>query len=104
MLVNRRTFIVKKPFYQEAIALLIEARQITKSTQFSGAIRLYESDLGSFDTIVYETEHENFAAYERDWDMVFQNPAIADRLTAWFKRWNEITAAGGTNEIWRVIE
>jgi hypothetical protein len=102
MLVNRRTFIINSGHYDEAVALLQEARQISQSsvgfadTQF----RIYTSEFGPFDTIVLETEHEHLAAYEHYWDAAFSHPTIPE----WFTRWKQVTAPGGSNEIWRVVE
>jgi hypothetical protein len=105
MLVNRRTFISKPGRLDEAVALLQEARQVAQSVGFADTqIRIYATELGPFDTVILETEHEHFAAYERDWDAIFSNPTVADQLKEWFTRWSQVAAPGGSNEIWRVVE
>jgi hypothetical protein len=102
MLVNRRTFIVKKPYFDEALALLVEASQLAKKANPKAVFRVYASEIGPFDTIAFETESESLAAYERDSAELQANPAVAARWPEWFKRWQEVTEPGGTNEIWRL--
>jgi hypothetical protein len=104
MLVNRRTFIVKKPYFEEALALLVEAGQLARGVNPNVVFRVYASELGPFDTVAYEVEHESLTAYEREWAELETNPSVAARLPDWFKRWQEITEPGGTNEIWRLAE
>jgi UDP-N-acetyl-D-mannosaminuronate dehydrogenase len=103
MLVNRRTFIIKSGHYDEAVALLVEAREKAKSIGNATA-RIYASEVGTFDVVVFETDHENFAAYERDWETTLNHPTLVDWVKEWFQRWDAVTEAGGTNEIWRVVE
>jgi hypothetical protein len=104
MLVNRRTFIVKKPYFEEALGLLVELRQLAKLVEPNAVMRVYASEIGPFDTIVYEAEHENLTAYERVLAEFEANPTVVVRLPEWFKRWQEITEPGGMNEIWRLVE
>src|SRR5262245_29999317 len=104
MLVNRRTFIVKKPYFEEAVALLVEASELAKRTDPNVVFRVYASEIGPFDTIAYELESESLAAYERQQAEFAANPTVAARFPEWFKRWQEITEPGGTNEIWRLAE
>jgi hypothetical protein len=104
MLVNRRTFIVKKPYFEEALALLVELRQLAKLVDPNAVMRVYASEIGPFDTIAYEAEHESLTAYERVLAEFEANPIVVVRLPEWFKRWQEITEPGGMNEIWRLVE
>ncbi|HEU5103599.1 MAG TPA: hypothetical protein VFU22_31500 [Roseiflexaceae bacterium] len=104
MLVNRRTFIVKKSYFDEALALLIEVRQLARLVDSSVTVRVYASEIGAFDTVAYEFESESLAAYEQAWAEFEANPTIAGRLKDWSKRWDEVTETGGMNEIWRLIE
>lgn len=103
MLVNRRTFIVKSPHYDEAIALLLEARQLIKLVAPNTA-RIYTSNIGPFDVIALEVEHESLSAYEHDLAAFNAHPVVAARVPSWFSRWGEITAPGGMNEIWSLAE
>lgn len=66
--------------------------------------RVYASEIGPFDTIVYEIEVESLTAYERILAEIYASPAVATRLPEWFKRWQEITEPGGMNEFWRLVE
>ena len=104
MLVNRRTFIVKKPYFEEALTLLAELRQLAKLVDSNALIRVYASELGPFDTIAYEAEHESLAAYERVLAEFQEHPSVVARLPDWFTRWQEITEPGGVNEFWRLVE
>ncbi len=51
MLVNRRTFIAKKPHFEEALALLAEYRDLLKSVDSAAVMRVYAIEVGRFDTI-----------------------------------------------------
>ncbi|GAC1548427.1 MAG: hypothetical protein NVS2B7_24340 [Herpetosiphon sp.] len=104
MLVNRRTFIVKKPFFDEALAILHEVRRFARQVTPDTAIRIYASELGPFDTIAYESEAVNLAAYEQAVAAFTAHPAVSKWLPDTFKRWQEITESGGSNEIWRLVE
>jgi len=104
MLVNRRTFIINKPYFQEALDLLVEARKITKAMKPDAVLRVYASEYGAFDTVAYEYESASLATLEQELSSLFGNPETADLLAEWFKRWQEITAPGGANEIWLLAE
>src|SRR5690242_4434552 len=104
MLVNRREFIIKSGRFEEALALLVEAREKGKSIGVNHTARVYASEVGPFDVVVFETDHENFAAYEQDWATALNHAALADWLKDWFTRWDAVTEPGGANEIWRVVE
>jgi len=102
MLVNRRTFIVKKPYFEEALALLVELRQLARLVDSNAVMRVYASEIDPFDTIAYEAEHESLTAYERVLAEFEANPTVVARLPEWFTRWQAITEPGGMNEIWRL--
>jgi len=104
MLVNRRTFIVRKPYFEEALGLLVELRQLAKELDPTVVMRVYAIEYGPFDTIAYEQETESLAALEQLIAAATGDTPTAERIAAWFKRWLEITAPGGTNEIWRLAE
>jgi hypothetical protein len=104
MLVNRRTFIVKKPYFEEALTLLAELRQLAKLVDSNAIIRVYANEIGPFDTIAYEAEHESLAAYERVLAELQEHPSVVARLPDWFTRWQAITEPGGMNEFWRLVE
>jgi hypothetical protein len=104
MLVNRRTFMIKKSYFEEALALLVEYNQLVKLMYPNAVGRVYASEIGPFDTIAYEIEIESLTAYERILAEFYANPAVAARFPEWFKRWQAITEPGGTNEFWRLAE
>ena len=59
MLVNRRTFYVKKGRLEEAVALLMAA--IAQFTGYTRASRIYTPEIGAFDVVAVEWE------YTRTW-------------------------------------
>jgi hypothetical protein len=104
MLVNRRTFIVKKPYFEEALTLLVEYRQLAQLVNPNAVMRVYASDIGPFDTIACELEIASLGAFERALAEFQEHPTVVARLPEWFKRWQEITEPGGMNEFWRLAE
>ena len=95
MLVNRRTFVVKRGHMKEAVALAVAERDRTGT-----ASRIYISSIGPFDILAFEDEGENLEEYEKDWAEYFASPEAAQFLEKWY----EVTETGGTNEIWRLVE
>jgi hypothetical protein len=97
MIANRRTFIVKPGCWDEAVALAVAE---TKRVSFPHPERIYTSNIGLFDRLVYEAEFENLAEYEKYWAEWFATP----EADAFLKKWNDLLEAGGTNEIWTLEE
>ena len=95
MIVNRLTVTVKQGRMQEVVELLNEGRK-----QVGFKVRLYQSDLGNRNQIAYELEFEDYAAYDKFWKEWFALP----ETPAFLEKWNDITEAGGTNEIWWLVE
>ena len=104
MLVNRRTFVVNKPYLEEALGLLVELGQLTKRVAPDAVVRVYASEYGPFDTIACEVETENLTTVEQLFTRLNTDPQVAGRFGELFRRWQEITAPGGTNELWRLVE
>ena len=95
MIVNRMTVTAKQGRMEELIELLKEGRK-----QGGYDFRLYQSSLGTYDQIAYEFEFEDMAAFEKfwaEWNALPETPAFLEK-------WNYMTKAGGTNEIWWLIE
>jgi hypothetical protein len=95
MIVNRYTITVKQGRMGEAVELLKEMRK-----QGGFNVRLYQSHLGIRDQIAYEFEFEDYAAYDKfftEWYALPDTPAFLEK-------WNDMTIAGGTNELWWLIE
>ena len=91
MIVDRRMWTVKHGCMQEAVAFLksfLEGSGLT--------LRVYTSRVGPDDTVVAETEHESLAEMESFYKEWFGRPDIP----ALAEKWNAVTEAGGTREIW----
>jgi hypothetical protein len=95
MLVNRRTFIVKRGAYDALLALLQEAVR-----ESGGNGRILVPEIAPFDQLVVEAEFESLAAYEQFWSNWGDQPTTP----AFMERWFTLTESGGTNEIWRLVE
>ena len=104
MLVNRRTFLVKKPHFDEALDLLVQLSTLAKESRPDAIVRVYANEYGTFDTIAVEVESASLATLEQEFSTFGTTPETTDRFSAWFTRWQDITAPGGTNEIWRLVE
>jgi hypothetical protein len=99
MIIDRRTFIVKKGHWDTAIGLLRELKQKGHETGIQ-TMRIYSSMIGPFDTIAYEMEIENLAVWEREIAAFY---AFDEQwFTAWFERWLAATEPGGALEIWQL--
>ncbi len=99
MFVNRRTFVVNKPYFEEAQGLLVELGKLTKQVTPDVVYRVYASEYDTFDTIAFEFETESLATLEQQLDRWTTDQQIGGRVSEWFKRWLAVTAPGGTNEI-----
>ena len=63
MLVNRRTWVVKRGRMREALELFkVEGKRIDSHTP----MRLYAPNIGSFDLLALELEFESLEAYEKN--------------------------------------
>ena len=98
MIVNRRTFVVKRGRIDEFLALIEEGRE--QSSSSARAFRVYTPDISSFDEVALEWEYESLGEYERDWAEWGTTPESA----ALQERVYDLTETGGTNEIWRLVE
>ncbi|MFN2302656.1 MAG: hypothetical protein ACK2TV_02900 [Anaerolineales bacterium] len=95
MIVNRLTVNVKQGRMDELVELLKDARK-----QGGYHVRFYQSYLGIRDQIAYEFEFEDYAAYDKfftEWYALPDTPAFLEK-------WNDMTKAGGTNELWTLVE
>jgi hypothetical protein len=97
MIVNRRTFIVKRGHLEEVAALVLAQQEGVDAER---AFRLYLPDIGAFDKIAMEWEFEDLEEYRSSWDEWFSSPEAA----AFMEKWNALTETGGTNEIWTLAE
>jgi LPS sulfotransferase NodH len=97
MIVNRRTFIVKRGRLEEVVALIMAE---TKRVGQTPVVRLYLPEIAAFDQIAMEWEFENLAEYQRFWEEWFASP----QGVAFLEKWNDLTETGGANEIWTLAE
>lgn len=95
MLINRRSYPVKKGCVEQALALLRDAGQSFAHPQ-GRPRRLYAANIGAIDMVAFEIEFATLAEYEAYWNAVAAEPWIGN----FFAQWNTITEAGGMNEIW----
>lgn len=89
--VNRRTFIAGRGKLAEVVELLKAAAQDAPQTY-----RIYASYYGTFDRAVLEVEFADLATMEAAWAEFDARPETEGFLV----RWDSITEAGGTNEVW----
>ena len=97
MIVNRRTFSIKRPRMQETVDWL---RARWKEFNHPHAIRVYTPNIASFDILTFEIEFESLAGYEKFWADFSARPETAEFMSKWY----ELTEGGGTNEIWTLEE
>ena len=95
MIVNRRTFVVKRGCMDAIVALSIAQRE-----QIGRPYRIYVPEMGPFDALAFEFEFENLQEYERVWAEWFGAPDAAEFMAKWY----DLTEPGGTNEIWTLAE
>lgn len=96
MIVNRRTFIVKKGCSEKVVALLRTATDgVTNSPK---VVRIYEWFISPSDQVTWEAEFENLEAYSQ-----FSNEWVeASKRSDLLSKFNELTVSGGTSELLRV--
>ena len=95
MIVNRRTFVVKRGCMEDIVALCIAERERSILPY-----RIYVPEIGPFDVIAFEFEFENLQEYERAWAEWLGAPDAAEFMAKWY----DLTEPGGTNEIWTLAE
>jgi hypothetical protein len=98
MIVERRTFVVKRGHMDQFLALVKEFREQYSSR--AHAFRMYTPEIGSSDVVALEWEYESLEEYERDWTEWVATPESA----AIQERVYDLTETGGTIEIWRLVE
>ncbi len=97
MIVNRRTFIVKKGKMDELVTLLVNA----KETSGEGyRLRIYHSMFGPFDTIAMEIEVKDMD----DLNHYFEGIRTDQNWVKFIAKFDELTVPGGSNEIWTLAQ
>jgi hypothetical protein len=95
MIVNRRTFIVKKGCSEKVVEML---RTVTGGMNAPKTVRIYEWYISPSDQVTWEGEFEDledYAKFSAEWTA---NPKRSDILT----KFNDLTVSGGTSEILKV--
>ena len=82
MIVNRRTFKVKKGRMQEAATLLRTGGDYMDNIP---PYRIYTSSIGTFNLLVLEQEFENLAAYEKFWNAHNTAPETPALMGLWVR-------------------
>ena len=95
MIVQRMNINVKNGRMPELLEFLKEDRK-----RGGYNYRLYQSNLGTFDQISIEFEFDDLAAHEKFW----ANWNALSGTPDFFKKWNNLTKSGGTNELWWLVE
>jgi len=93
MIVNRRTFVVKRGCMQDLVAM-VKAEQ--ERLNVANAFRLYTPNIAPFDSVAAEWEFESLQEYDKFWADWRAGPETAEFM----KKWYELTESGGVNEIW----
>jgi hypothetical protein len=101
MLVDRRTFLVRKGSWDQALTLIGELARDTHA-RLGVTARAYASFIGPFDTVAIEFEVPSLGERERLEQLYGE--AAGPAFAAWFERWQEVTAPGGAGEIWQLID
>ena len=73
MLVNRRTFVVKRCCMHEVVELLKAERKRSGATY-----HIYTPNIAPFDVVMLAFDFESLADYEKTWHVWFAPPESAD--------------------------
>ena len=95
MIVNRRTFIVKKGCAGKVVKLLLS---VTEGMNEAPVTRVYEWYISPSDQVTWEAEFEDLEAYaqfSKNWNADPKRNAI-------LAEFNDLTVSGGTSEILKV--
>jgi hypothetical protein len=100
MIVDRRIHEVKLGRGADARAVLKELYALWESKLGPITFRIYRPKVASYDMVVWESEFENLAECDRLLSEFFALPEFPPLMA----RWNEARQAGGTREIWNLVE
>ena len=98
MIINRRTFVAKPGRTDDAKVLAQEAVR-AKPAGMTRPVRWYEIAFGPWDHLALETEFETLAECER-----LMDEWLANLSPEFWKKWQEVMATGGSNELWTLVE
>lgn len=97
MIVNRRVFNVKQGCMDQAVELVKAGTE--QFSSYTGPIRIYAPETGTFGVLAIEWEYKDLAEYERLWAEWQAAPETA----AFMEKWVTLTRSDGTNEIWHLM-
>jgi hypothetical protein len=80
MIVNRRTFVVKRGCMLEAVATMKELRE-----RGNGTFRIYTPNIAPFDIVVVEFEYGSLEEYDKEMTDWFASPEADEFLERWFE-------------------
>jgi hypothetical protein len=101
MIVNRRTFNLKPGCADKAVEMLAaESAAEEKRSGVSRTVRIYSYNIGQFNQVAFEVEYKDLAEYDQFWAEWAARPTSAE----WLKKWIELEASAGINEIWTLAE
>ena len=95
MIVNRRTFIVKKGCSEKVVNML---RTVIDGMNEPKTVRIYEWYISPSDQVTWEAEFESLEAYAKFSAEWMSNPKRAAILN----EFNDLTISGGTSEILKI--
>ncbi|MFC2077613.1 NIPSNAP family protein [Candidatus Bipolaricaulota bacterium] len=99
MLINRRTFNVKRGHTDEVVALL--KAEAERSIRYTHAFRIYTPETGSSEIVAVELEYESLEEYGRLWAEWSATPEAGEFSG---EKWYNLTEGGYTNELWWLAE
>lgn len=97
MIVNRRTFIVKKGCSSKVVQLL---RTVTEGFSQPKVFRIYEWFISPSDQVTWEAEFESLEEYSKFSAQWMASPKRDEIL----KQFDDLTVSGGQSEIWRLAD
>jgi len=95
MIVNRRTFVVKRGCEEDLVALFRAERE---RLNIPITFRVYTPIIAPFDFVAAEWEFGSLEDYDKFWTDWSARPETAEFMEKWYK----LTENGGTNEIWNL--
>ena len=79
----------------------IELAQSVKKVCPDWEGRIYTSEYGPGDTLIFEDEHESVAEFEAYWNKYHDKP----EFTAWWNEWNnKVADSGSSTDVWYMID
>jgi hypothetical protein len=80
MVVNQKTFTIKSGKFEEAIAHL---KDVMSRIATPLSCKIYKPLAGQMGQLIFETQHEDMAGYERDWERFVNDPVFGETIAAW---------------------